>query len=432
MNIYTSSVEDNREWALHLGQLDELRELAGSVNAPGNNVFDTQDVAAEAKALTIQYHKFSEYLADIQKDFVNHSPPEPRLDSILLNFTKIETGMHLMVEQASLIFARFEKHDMDGAGKYMANMDREYERVNASLAHLDSSIRAIQQFHFDDQRAQAGMMQQYELVIALFIFIMIGMASMYGRRIFLEMKIAARERDGFLRELQKADHMKTTFFTDISHELRTPITVIRGEAEVTLRGKGKPLEEYRSVLERIVRLSDHLQKLVNDLLFLAKSESGSLEMNKHRVNVQKILKEATADAEVLAHKKGITLDFPGQNNTVMVHADPQRLRQVFFIVLDNAIHYTPAGGNVKVCSKKNGSYNHVVITDNGIGISPEDHDRVFTRFYRIPNRNGHRSPGTGLGLSIAKWITEAHNGSISLVSSIGRGTEVKISLPYNK
>jgi len=429
MNLYTNSVEVNREWAFRLAELDKLRELAGSVNAPGNNVFDTQDVVGESQRMAERSKNFSEQLGLIRKDFVAHAHMEPRLDELLSELTHIQTTMELMTDQAALIFSSFLKQDMDGAGKHMANMDREYERVNASFAHLDSSIRDIQQFHFDDQRSQAHAMQRYEFVIAVFIFLMIGMASLYGHRIYTKMKADSLEREDFLRKLQEIDIMKTTFFADISHELRTPITVIRGEAEVTLRGKAKPIDEYKSALERIVRLSDHLQKLVNDLLFLARSESGSLEIDKHQVDVQKILREATNDAQILAKKKGITLEHPRIETSVRIQGDPQRLRQVFFIILDNAVQYTPSGGKIEVHSKKNGRYNHIVITDTGIGIPPENLKQVFDRFYRIPHRNGDKSNGTGLGLPIAKWITEAHHGRISLVSSPGKGTQVKIALP---
>ncbi|MEC4673680.1 MAG: HAMP domain-containing sensor histidine kinase, partial [Nitrospirota bacterium] len=419
MDRFSDSVSVNGEWAHRLGELAILRVLAGETNAPGNNVFDTHDVAGESRKLAIALQAFVQQREKMEQELSHNLPPD-EAEPLLENLQTIQKKVDEMVEEAQSIYSFFLLIQPERAGERMATMDRKYAMVHAAITTVETQFRSTQVSLLNHQEAMALGFQRFEYVIAVFIVLMIGMASIYGHRIYKEMKIAAHERDGFLRQLQKAAHMKTTFFTDISHELRTPITVIRGEAEVTLRGKVKPLEEYRSVLERIVRLSDHLQKLVNDLLFLARSESGSLEMNKHRVNVQKILREAAADAEVLAKKKGITLEFPSHGNTVMIHADPQRLRQVFFIVLDNAIHYTPIGGKVDICSKKNGQYTHIVITDNGIGISPENLDLVFNRFYRIPNQNGHRSPGTGLGLPIAKWITEAHDGSISLVSSLGK------------
>lgn len=430
MDRFSGSVSVNGEWAHRLGELGILRVLAGETNAPGNDVFDSQDFAGESHKMAIALQAFVQRREKIEQELSHNLPPD-EANPLLKDLQILQKKVDEMVVEAKSIFSFFLLTQPERAGERMATMDRKYAMVHAAITSLETKFRSTQVSLLTHQEAMALEFQRFEYLIAVFIVLMISMASVYGHRIYTEMKITAKEREGFLRQLQEVGQMKTAFFADISHELRTPITVIRGEAEVTLRGKVKPIDEYRQVLERIIRLSGQLEKLVNDLLFLARSESGSLEMNLHPVNVQKILREAAADAQVLANKKGITLEFPVQDNPVMIQADPQRLRQAFFIIMDNAIQYTKAGGKVKVRSKKNGKYNHIVIADNGIGIPAENMDLVFNRFYRVPNRNGHRSQGTGLGLSIAKWITEAHNGSIAIVSSLGEGTEVKIALPLS-
>ena len=233
--------------------------------------------------------------------------------------------------------------------------------------------------------------------------------------------------------LKELDQLRSQFFSDISHELRTPLTVIRGEAEVTLRGKEKPVAEYKTVLERIVQLTNQVNKLVGDLLFLSRSESGTIEIAKCPTQLLDILLEVHREARVLAERKHITVTLNSRDDTpIIVNGDPQRLRQLFMIIIDNAVNYTKPRGAIEVDLESDGANARVVVADNGVGIPEEDLPHVFQRFYRVKQgRQDVAQSGSGLGLHIAKWIAETHMGTVSIASVLDRGTTVTIELPLH-
>lgn len=234
-------------------------------------------------------------------------------------------------------------------------------------------------------------------------------------------------------KLKKLGEMKNQFFADISHELKTPLAVIRGEAEVTLRGKEKPVSEYKQVLQYIILLVDQLNKLVSDLLFLARSESGTVRIEKQEVAFREVIEEALREGEILALKKGVALSLKGlPEEEIVLQGDPQRLKQLFIIILDNAINYSKAGGGVEIAWGREEGRVKVTISDQGVGIPEESLPRLFDRFYRV-EKTKSMAKGTGLGLPIAKWIAEAHDGRISIASQVDVGTAVTIRLPiYEK
>lgn len=230
-------------------------------------------------------------------------------------------------------------------------------------------------------------------------------------------------------ELKKLGEMKNRFFADISHELKTPLAVIRGEAEVTLRGKEKPVSEYQQALQYIVLLVDQLNKLVSDLLFLARSESGTVRIEKQEVALREVIEEALREGEILALKKGVALSLKGlPEEEIVLLGDPQRLKQLFMILIDNAINYSRAGGRVEVAWEREGGCGKITISDQGVGIPEESLPRLFDRFYRV-EKTKSMAMGTGLGLPIAKWIAEAHDGRIAITSRLDVGTTVTVSLP---
>jgi PAS domain S-box-containing protein len=234
------------------------------------------------------------------------------------------------------------------------------------------------------------------------------------------------------QKLKMLDQLRSNFFADISHELRTPLTVIRGEAEVTLRGKDKPVAEYKTTLDRIVTLTNQLNKLVSDLLFLARSESSTLEIGKQPVLLLEVLQEVHREAQVLAMRRGAVADLTAPPESFIVHGDPHRLQQLFMTLVDNSVNYLIQGGTVEIRVSKSGNNVAVMIIDDGIGIPGEDLPHVFERFYRAKRQQRPTlHPGSGLGLPIAKWITEAHGGAISIASIVDRGTTVTVQLPLS-
>jgi len=232
--------------------------------------------------------------------------------------------------------------------------------------------------------------------------------------------------------LQQIDQRRRQLLADLSHELRTPATAIRGEAEIALRGADKPLAEYRQTLTRIVGGVKQLTGVIDDLLLVAKAEVDQLAMHFDTVDLLELLGDATEMAEALGarHNVRVQLEPPGAEvPAVTLQADADRLRQALVIVLDNAVRYSRSDGTVRVSWQLIDSRVQVVVADEGIGIDADELPKVFDRFVRGRLARLHRADGTGIGLSIAQAIVHAHHGRIGIASIPSHGTTVRIDLP---
>ena len=229
--------------------------------------------------------------------------------------------------------------------------------------------------------------------------------------------------------LRKVDETRRAFFADISHELRTPLTIIRGEGEIALRGANKRVAEYKRSIERTVEQAKHLSVLVNDLLFIARQGAGAARLNLQPIDLGNLVEKVCGDAKVIAHQKAVDIAFASDAAHEMVRGDPARLRQLFLVLLDNAVRYSNSKGAVKVdIGRVNGEV-RVRVTDRGIGIAPEELEGIFERFRRGGNAASMNDEGLGLGLPVAKAIVEAHKGRIEMASRLGEGTTVTVALP---
>jgi len=230
--------------------------------------------------------------------------------------------------------------------------------------------------------------------------------------------------------LQRLDERRRQLFADLGHELRTPATAIRGEAEIALRGGDKPADEYRQTLARIVGGVKQLTGVVEDLLLVARAEADQLTLRPRPVPLASLMAEAADQAGALAALRGMQVRTDSAPPAgLLVHADAERLRQALVIVLDNAIRYSHPGGLVHLGFRRAGPKVELKVTDQGIGISPQELPHVFERFVRGERARAHRADGTGIGLSIALAIVQAHHGRIGIDSTPGQGTVVSIVLP---
>ena len=227
-------------------------------------------------------------------------------------------------------------------------------------------------------------------------------------------------------QLRELDVMKDEFVALVSHELRTPLTAIQGYAELVTDGTAGELnDEQRMMLEAISRNSARLFRLINDLLFVAQVNAGKLNVAIEDVDLAAVAAEAVADARPRAEAAEVSLLFEC-DHAPTVRADRVRLGQVFDNLISNAIKFTPAGGRVGLTVTSVGDDVSIVVTDSGMGMTPEDQQRLFTRFFRT--KAAAKIQGTGLGLSITKAILDAHDGSISVESELGRGTSFTVTV----
>ncbi|WP_336787733.1 sensor histidine kinase [Paenibacillus sp. MMO-177] len=218
------------------------------------------------------------------------------------------------------------------------------------------------------------------------------------------------------------------FVADASHELRTPTAVIRARTELLLRHPDHSIERESSNIAVILQETKRMGKLVDDLLTLARSDSNQLQILQSDVAIDSLLTEVAEQFRFLADTKGIEIEVQTEGPLV-IPADEGRLRQLLIIVLDNALKYTPASGRIEAVCRLQSHSVYLSVSDTGCGIPEEDLPHVFERFYRGDKMRSRAQGGTGLGLSIARWIVDAHRGTIRIHSKIGAGTKVEVTLP---
>lgn len=227
--------------------------------------------------------------------------------------------------------------------------------------------------------------------------------------------------------LAMQDAMRRRFLADVSHELRTPLTVMRGEAEVALRA-GATVESHdaRGALQSVVEQAEHMGRLVDDLLFVARREAGEARLALRPVPLAPILDKAVAAAGVIADRAAVGIELDNDAQSTVLEADAGRLYQLLMVLLDNALRYSPGGSTVLVRAMHAPNGVTITIADRGIGIPDQELPHVFDRFVRGSNA---LPGGTGLGLPVAKAIAEAHGGSLRIESREGRGSTAALTLP---
>ena len=228
----------------------------------------------------------------------------------------------------------------------------------------------------------------------------------------------------------EAKRAKTEFVSTVSHELRTPMTSIKGYVELLLMGAvGAVTDDQQHFLSIIRNNADRLTMLVNDLLNISRMESGRMTLSPKMVRMDAMVDQVIAAMEGRAMDKGLALQSDVAPTLPKVIADPDRLAQILTNLVENACSYTPAGGEITVSAAANGDMMHVSVRDTGIGIAPEDQEKVFDRFFRADHPVVQDSSGTGLGLSIVQSLVEMHGGRIWVESGVGEGSTFTFTLP---
>jgi heavy metal sensor kinase len=220
----------------------------------------------------------------------------------------------------------------------------------------------------------------------------------------------------------------TRFTADASHDLRTPITIIRATAEIALR-KQRSEPEYQEALTRVLETSVETTALLENLLTLARADAGTGGLEMHTLDLTAHVRKVQERAAVLAASKSLSLTIRVPETPVLVRADSVAIDRLLLILLDNALKYTPPGGRCEIELQKSEHEAHILVRDSGVGIETNELELVFERFHRADQARSPETPGAGLGLSIARWIAGVHGGSIRAASSIGVGSEFLVTLP---
>ncbi len=230
-----------------------------------------------------------------------------------------------------------------------------------------------------------------------------------------------------LQSIQRSVEMQKRFVADVSHEIRSPLTALRGSIEVALRRR-RSVEDYENVLETSLADVIRLSRITDDLLFLTRADNNILDLRRQWFELGPAL---SSIIERLGHKAvsaGVSL-VEDYRVDLEVYGDTFLLDQAFSNLVENAIKYTPRGGKVTVTTEEKEGKVMVTVSDSGIGIPEEDIPHLFERFYRVDKERSRRAGGTGLGLSITEWIIKAHKGTISVKSTPGSGSDFIVALP---
>ena len=232
-----------------------------------------------------------------------------------------------------------------------------------------------------------------------------------------------------LTRLRRLEGVRQEFVANVSHELRTPLSLIKSATETLIDGGRQDPQVTGRFLEIIEKHANRLTLLLDDLLLLARLDSGRIDLDLRPVVLAEAAQEAIDDAAILARGRGVTL-LQAVPAGLAAHADAHRLRQALANLIDNAIKYGREGGTVEVRGRELGAGQvEVSVRDDGPGIAGEALERVFERFYRADKARAREQGGTGLGLAIVKNVVQAHGGDVRVESTPGRGTEFFIRLP---
>jgi signal transduction histidine kinase len=285
----------------------------------------------------------------------------------------------------------------------------------------DSNIGTVYIQVFQDRTAELQTLDAIRTVLlvggGLVVLVAFGFGAIYARRALVPIRESLVSQRAALRRQRE-------FAADASHELRTPLTVIRSSVEHLRRNRGAPSTATTEALDDIDAEVGHLTALVEDLLLLARSDSGAITLARSPVDLGDVAAEGAGALAATAETRDIRLFLDPE--PAIVNGDATRLRQLIVILVDNAVRHTPRGGAVRIRVRGDASEATVDVEDDGPGIPPEDMPRVFERFWRAPGAAGG---GTGLGLAIAKSIVDLHNGRITVTNRSEGGARFSVRLP---
>lgn len=243
-----------------------------------------------------------------------------------------------------------------------------------------------------------------------------------------ELRLLSETLNEMLSRIETSVKRITQFTADASHDLRTPVALIRASAELALR-RSRSESEYRETLSRILAASEETTRLIENLLTLARADAGATDLRFTAIDLLPHVEKVVSEAAILAAEKSVAVQMKLGDRPVRVSADSAAIDRLLLILVENAVKYTPSGGMVEVSLLNGGRTACIEVRDNGIGIPEKDLPHIFERFYRADRARSRDPGGSGLGLAIAHWIVDMHGGAIEARSVVGCGSQFRISLP---
>lgn len=306
-------------------------------------------------------------------------------------------------------------------------------RLGNELQPIIDSETTKEEAEIGSLRANAAASQNAILLVELFVAIvgvlgLLGVGVLLWRQLAAEVTSETRKWQSANARLQSIDEQRAHFLADISHQLRTPLTILRGEADVALRGD-QPAAELRAAMQRVQTQAVELGTLLEDVMAYARSDAENRVHEPVDVRLDDVVGAALVEGQTLAEPREITIGAQYNDYGSRLNADPRRLRQALLIGLDNAIKHTPPGGHIEVTTALSDKGVAIRILDNGPGIDPEEQPRLFDRFFRGKGETDLLNDGSGIGLAIARDIVSRHGGTVDLANRKEGGAMLEIALP---
>jgi signal transduction histidine kinase len=480
-------------WERRLDRYLELGELAGAVNAPGNDVFASRDTAHELERLKQAEERFSSHIARLREDLLLNVEKNLAA-SILADMAASEQAMSEMAVESRLVFADIERKDSERAGHRMAQMDRKYQNLNQTLTQMRADISAIQSSLLEQQRQTAGKLQSREYLMAAAVFVMLVAAALYGHKIKQRMERADNEREHYIKELkateaalreardglemhvqertselaqansslqnevaeriraqrelqnyatrlERSNRELQDFAHVASHDLQEPLRKVQAFGDRLVKKYREDLpEEARGYVDRMQNATARMQTLIEDLLIFSRVTTKTAPFQP--MSLQEVAQGVVSDLEIRIEQAQGRVEIGALPE---VEADALQMRQLLQNLVGNALKFRRADTPpvVKIYSQPiaTGLFNggcltgsseecSILIEDNGIGFEEKYLDRIFTVFQRLHGRGEYE--GSGVGLAVCRKIVERHNGNITARSTPGQGTTFIITLPLKQ
>ncbi len=436
---YTQSIEANHHWVDRLSRYAELTRLAGSVNAPGNDVFDSRRMEAEIQRRDQAREAFETGMADARADLLLHVSPDDA-GPLLAWLEAAANAMRRMLGASDLIFRHFGQGDTELAAAHMAGMDRHYAEVAAMMAALSHQVGKIQSREFRQQMAAMRQLEALELAVGSLLVVMFSGVTFYGYKIVQKLSADEEKLARYSVSLAEArdaadasNRAKSDFVAVMSHEIRTPLTTVMGMADL-VAAEELP-ERTRTYVQAIQASGRHLLAIVNDVLDLSRIEAVGLTLEEADFQVVDLLEQVHWLMAPAAAERGIDLFFDADIEPgTIVRGDSTRLRQVLLNLVSNAVKFTPSGHvRVEVRHRPAGPDRlllQVQVEDTGIGIPEDRQARLFLKFSQVSDRTERHYGGSGLGLAICRRLVEAMGGGIGVESHPGKGSRFWFEVPF--